>query len=314
MRRLTPAGRNAMRFAGMFMVAVLTLLGASAAQADTVYLRSGVVLHGQVVQDMGSAVRFRSGDRIVALRKSEIARIEENDKTGALDKEQLRKAAEQREKELEKETGLTFEQRAAINEALRAMTSEDGDGRRRAIARLVEMNRSAPVFVYLVNWLPGMRPIFVPAVLDALTAMDLRQALPVLRSQCMHLDGYVRAHALELLGEYGNHSDEPLIARGLVDPLAQVQVAAAHALGLRESRRATPCLIAQLENPDGSVRNMSLAALRHIWRDHEQAQTNETAEQWRALWSAAHAQTPDPIAPEDLRPLAGASVHYQEEC
>lgn len=281
--------------------------------ADTVYLKNGVQVDGVVVSESSDHVRLRIGNRESVFRGSEILRIEKNEKKGGLDLEKLKVEAAEKEKEMQEKTGLTAQERVRVSQLLGRMTSQNEDERVRGKNELLAMGKEADLFRYFEVWLPSMLPRFIPGVLEILCELNPRRARPLLLSQVEHPDALTRAAAIRLLGEIGDTGSADIIARGLVDPSAQVRVAAAYALGALRLKEATPLLLAAWNDPELRVQKTCRESLKWIWSTQENPVEYDNIADWEAFWMSKAGSVSSKYDIAKLKPLVEPGTTFMDE-
>lgn len=289
------------------------VLCASTAGADTLTLHSGVQVHGKIVQQDDSTIILDVGGRQVRYSVDAVAMLEENDHTGALDKEALRQRAEQRQAELLELTGLTGDERRRVKDLMQQMLSTDDRVATDARQDLVAMGESKDVFKYLAHYVEGLSPRFVAPVLDALVLLDPVKSRPIVREQATSVDAGVRAIALLLLARIKDEESTGLMYRGLVDHTDDVRIAAAEALGMMEVQEATPLLLANLDAADRRVQNSAMLALRKVWNEESQAAEMDSSEAWREFWNTKAGLVPNAVSTTGVMPLVEPGVRFVDE-
>ena len=284
------------------------------ARSDTLYLRSGVQVHGVVLNEEGNRLVVRTGDRIVRISSSSVVKIEENDRDGAFDHEAARKALEEREKQLLEETGLTREQRQEIDALIRHLADPDpvvqGDARR----SLTTMAAAPEIFEYLKNQLPSWLPVHIAQLLDVVASAGGMRAGDTLLEYAMHPDPAVRGVSVELLGVIQHRNALEIMLRGLLDHEPVVRMAACAALAAIGAREATPMLIDNLRHANPGVNNYAAEALVVIWGDNESAAALKTAEEWLQFWHAHQESVPRTVDLESLEPLVDKDARFHYCC
>jgi len=281
---------------------------------DTFYLKSGVRIDGVVTQRKGGIIKVRTGSRRVALRESEIARIERNDRTGAFDKEKARAEFAKRDAELIELTGLTAKQRSEVKRLMWRLQSSDPRVSTEAEKKLVAMGREVDLFKFFDYYLPSLSPRFVGKVLKIMCELDPAQACTRLREHSTDADAGSRAAALELMGRVGDEGGVVLLARGLIDPDPDVRIAAAYALAALRVKAASPMLIANLRYPNRRVHNAGRNALRVIWDRHPAVEDFDLPEEWERFWKEyGSRQVPEPFTAESLTPLVAPGEVWEDE-
>ncbi|MFP4501251.1 MAG: HEAT repeat domain-containing protein [Candidatus Hydrogenedentota bacterium] len=293
------------------MVLPLALLPAANAAGDTVYLKNGVQIDGQVTELDGGVVRVRAGGRTVIYRPHEVARVEENNRTGVLDREAAIARWQARDEELTRITGLNADQRRRVKNALYRLQREGA--RRQARQELMGMQEEMDVFRYLAWRLPGLSDRLSPWVLETMAFMDAKRTLPHLREALEHVYYGTRAMAIDLLAQMRDRQSTGKIARGLVDHAPEVQHTAAAAMGRFGIRAATPALIELLGSPDPRVKLASRQALAKLWEEEVQGEDYDDWQQWIALWKEYGGNVEGAFQLTALDPLIRPEEEFQDE-
>ena len=137
------------------------MLAAAPILADTVYLKDGSRLSGNVKRqdDQKVVIEIQGGQTTVAA--SDVSRVEKNDKTsdphgiGVI-------CAKQHNDDLDRRTGLSSKQRDAVRAAVEPLWSPDEAKRSAARKKLLAMNGEMPVFKYLESYLPYSKDLVAP--------------------------------------------------------------------------------------------------------------------------------------------------------
>lgn len=293
---------------------LLTLTAAVAcgmSTADTIHLKTGVRVDGQVLERSETGLRIRVGNRESFFPHDSVARIEENDKTGGIDIERLRREAEARLRQKELETGLTADQRRQVEETIAMLGSDSTAQQGVALERLRNMNERLPIFRYLADDLTELMPWHAVGVMGVLVKLDPEAAAEVLRTQVRRDSGMCRAKALELLGVCGHYKSTNYMVRGLVDHDDQVRVAAARALGRLGVKSATPPLLEALSSGDQRARLAAREALEQIWAADNASFADAAG--WESFWISKRASTPSPYGGESIEPLVPPGTYFQNE-
>lgn len=286
-------------------VLVVALLPLAVVFADTIHLKNGVRFDGVVspVPGQEGIFRVKAGDRELIYRESEIAKIEQNDKTGHLDKEELLARWEEKNKRLTEETGLTAEQRRMVRGLMFELRSEDMSKRIAVRDKLQGLQQEFDVYGYLSDLYPELSPLLAPNVLWVLAHLDSKRSIELLQGATQQNYAEVRAIAIELLARMRHRESIPLLSRGLADFSQPVQISAAYAMAELGVRNATPALISLLADPDRRVSNATREALAAIWGDVLGDKRLNTVSEWEAFWNA---QAPEgtPIVMAELEVLS----------
>ena len=263
-------------------------LMATAAGADTVYLKNGVEFDGVVtpVPEDPELFRVTAGERSLVYRASEIDRVERNDKTGKRSNEEIMARWEERNRQLTEETGLTAEQRRLVRGLMFELKTDNASKRLAVRDKLVALQSEFDVYKYLAAQLPGVSTLIAPNLLEALAYMDSSRAPELLQEAAVNNYYGTRSMAIDLLGRLGQSGSKELIARGLVDHKQEVQISAVYALAAMSAREATPAFIALLPNPDMRVANASREALQALWANLLPDPKPSSVDEWTAFWNA----------------------------
>lgn len=293
--------------------ALAALLWAAPLAADTIWLNTGIKFDGVVNQRPDGSYQVRAGDRLLVFRADEVAKIEENDRTGALDLDEVRARWAARDAELTAETGLNAEQRRLVEAALWDLQNEEDGIRLRARNDLIRMQEQFDVFKYLAFQFPQLSHRLSPHALETLVLLDAGRGRAVAREALTHPYQGTRAKAIEMLGRVNDTEYAAEIARGLVDHSLDVRIAAAFVLGALGAKAATPVLIGSLTHPDLRVNNAARDALNTIWRAETGGERLVTPEEWQKLWGAQAARVGTRLAAVDLKPLIDPELEFQDE-
>ncbi len=299
---------------GMACAATLCcLIGlfASIAFGDTVFMKDGSSLDGEVVQSGNDAVTLRVGSGQMTLQTADVDRIEKNDKKG--DAKRLSAVvSKQHQDSLDQRTGLNAEQRDKVRGAIDPLWSPDEAERNTARRKLVAMNKEMPIFQYIESYMPYSKGLIVPELMKALVEIDPGRAKGVLQQYVQNRDPANRAQAIELIGAYKKKDDMELLAQGLVDLDPGVRVAASHAIAGAGETGATPVLLDNLNHPDPRVQNAARAALQSIWNTHGAPSEPKSADEWKAYWARNADSVKDAFDPASLDPLVSKDELAQE--
>ncbi len=282
---------------------------ASVSGADTIYLKNGVFFDGIITVQADGTYRVQAGPRTLIYRESEIDRIEKNDRTGRPDKEAMKARWLERDNELTRLTGLSTEQRKQVDALLSKLVRAEGGDIVSIRERFVALQSEMDVFRYLEFLLQDMSYILMPRVLEIICYLDAGRAPKILRVAAEHPYYGTREKALEWLGRLQDRASIPLIARGLLDGMPEVRIAAAYALANSGGIEATPVLIESLKHFDMRVANASREALDALWQSKYGTQKPRTVDEWKEFW-AAHANSiaAAPIFPDNLKPLIDSDL------
>ncbi len=292
---------------------VSTLLVAGVAAADTIYMKNGVQVDGVIQKRANGRIFVQVGPNRVALRENEVAKIEENDKTGHMDLEAAKERARKRNQLLEERTGLTVVQRAQVEKLLKLLKSSDRDTVNKGVTRLVALGQKINVMKYLEYFLPSMLPYSVPGCLEVAFQLSPIRALPLIQMQVKSPDERCRAKALELLGRLQDKEAGPVVTRGLIDHEPVVRIAASYALAALRYYPATPVLLENLDAHDLRVQNAAKRALSYMWSTDESPVSFETKEEWRAFWREKVPSVESPVNPLEVRPLVPPGTEFRDE-
>jgi len=295
-----------------WLAATLVCLVGPFVAADTFHLRTGVQVDGVEELRQNGLIHVRVGNRVVRLREEEVVLIEKNNRTGALNLEEIKAQAEARNKELTEKTGLDAAQRAKVDALLEDLWS--GVDAKAADARkaLLKMAETLPIFPYLALLMPQTNPPGIPMLLDIMFELNPVETHSFLRDLATHEHGPVREKVMLLLGKCRDKSDLELIARGMKDHVAEVRIEAARALGMLGDRRASAVLMLGLVSSDLRWANVSLDSLRNLWRevDPEAIKTLEKPDDWKQFISAHRDAMPDVLNPDLLEPLVPPGTEF----
>lgn len=295
---------------------VLTSLVAAAfvaapAFADTLHLSNGIRLNGEVSQNADGTFTLSVNGRKSIYRANEIVLHEKNDLTGTERKQRAREVTKEAQQSQAEEWGIDAEQRATVDKLIRAMNASDSTAQRKAIADLVAYGQRVNILKYLLSTLPSLTPQTYPPALEAFCTLAPKGTAQIaLAEAATHLSVEVRAQALRLMGNTKQPEAADYLARGLVDPTMEVRLAAAAALGTLGSKRATPALIASLQNNPQVVQGVVGKSLAQIWLDEAGAPAEGNAEAWENFWSTHKASVGSPLTIEALEPLVDPNQKF----
>lgn len=282
---------------------VAAALAAAPVFGDTLHLSNGISLNGEVSKNADGTFTLMVEGRKNIYRADEVVTHEKNELNGQEYKAQSREVAEQAERELDESSGITADQRAAVDKLIKAMNASEATAKRKAIADLIAYGQRTNILKYLLSTLPSLTPQTYPSALEAFCALAPKGTAQIaLAEAATHLAVEVRAQALRLMGSTGQPEAADYLARGLVDPSPDVRLAAAAALGVLGSKRATPALIASLENNPQVVQGVVHQSLTQIWHDATVPDKSDPAA-WEQFWSAQKAGVGSPLTLESLEPL-----------
>ena len=294
----------------LVLLALLGILAAVPAPADTIHMKNGTPINGVVESRSEGMLTIRVGKRRIRLREDEVQLIEENDRDGSVNMDAAREEAKRRDEELSAKTGLNYQQRMAVDTALKMLFSDledlSADGRR----KLVEMQKTADLVPYLLMVFPDAHPLNRGRLLRLLFEFSPERARPLIDANAADPEPNLRAACLELLGRVAGHSPEEVdvLVRGLADHENPVRMAACRGLAAARSRAATPMLIHALRGSDLRVQNLSRDALSATWSTPEAPVRFETAEEWAAYWNQHAAAVPTEYFPDRVVPLVSPEV------
>lgn len=293
----------------------LTALAAAALAAapvfgDTLHLTNGISLNGEVSKNADGTYTLTVDGNQSIYRADEIVTHEKNELNGQEYKQESRDAAEKAERELDDTTGISADERGAVDKLIQALNTSDRGEQRKSIADLVAYGQKHNILKYLLSTLPSLTPETYPAALEAFCSLAPKgTAQMALAEAATHLAVEVRAQALRLMGGTGQPESADYLVRGLVDPAQEVRLAAAAALGVLGSKRATPALIASLENNTQLVQGAVHQSLTKIWSDTTVPEKSDPAA-WEQLWSAEKAGVGSPLTLDAIEPLVDPNKKF----
>jgi hypothetical protein len=265
---------------------IVLCLGAAAmtapGHADTLYLQGGITVDGVVKVRPDGVYEVNTAGRTVFYRPEEVERHETNDKTGHLDMDAVKAGVQARLAELERETGLTAEQRARVNDFLNRLESGTASTRLDARDRLVAMNQEISIVRYLKTLFDQL---ITPSLLEAIYYVSPSECVPELERGVMHSNYLCRAKAIDLLALMVHRPSAPLVARGLADHKLEVKLSAAYALAKLGERAASPALVELKGQPDVKLANASQEALQALWASElpQGGAVPKTVSEWNAF-------------------------------
>ncbi len=298
--------RNAILSA--FVVLSFSLTGA----ADTLFFKDGSSLEGKVQRVNENTIALVVGQGRMQFQTSEIERIEENDKQG--DYQLVSPMATRHDRALKARTGLTREQRNLVRRHISGLTSASGAERLEARKALIQLGEEVDIFPFLKEAAPFLPADRSPEVLRVLWELDPKRAKPVLMEMTTNALSTNRAQALELMctdekaDESARTQLAQLVARGMVDPSADVRIAAAKGLGALGAKGATPALIEGARSSNPRLQGACKEALEKIWRiDPNLAEGMD----WDTLWNDNKQIVREPLQCDSLEPLYKPEVEGQ---
>jgi hypothetical protein len=297
-------------------VAAATLAFAALAltcSADTLYLKSGVQIHGTIVKEVDGVITMRVGDRETAYRAKSVVRREKNSRTGVENREQLAERLARREAELQEKTGLTREQRDKVKKLMWDLQSPVETTSRAAEDELVALGAEWDLVRYFDYYLPSLRPRFVPGVIRVLARIDRKRALPIALRHVDDADPLSRETAIMACAGLGGIKTVATVARGAVDPHDGVRAASCHALAFMGARSATPLLLANLTHADPRVQNASGEALSRLWSTDTRRIAFDSVAEWAQFWEEEKDAHSSAFTPENVEPLVAEGARFEDE-
>lgn len=309
MRNLTPTTV----YGALSIALCLCVLCGGPAGADTITMKNGTQIEGQVQEKPGGRMVVIVNGRSLELRPEEVALVEKNEKTGRLDQAALEARRAERERKHLEETGLTLEQRAEVMELMRNLQSTDPKMKERSREALLAKGKELDLFQFFELYVRSLSPRFIPGVLEVLCTFNAPRAIPLLRDHCLHVDENTRIMAITLLSREQDYNSVELIARGLLDHEPDVRIAASNAIAALGARETTPILLDNLKSADARVRYVSRHALARIWSEPDTAVDFEGHEEWAAYWNKEAAHVSNPITASGLTPLVKPGERFEDE-
>lgn len=290
---------------GWYYAVLAVALVAASAGADTVYLNNGVEFDGVVapVPDNPDLFKVTAGERSLIYRAEEIDRVEKNEKTGKLSKEEIQASWEEQNRLLTEETGLTAEQRGLVMGLMFELKTDNVSKRVAVREKLIGLQKEFDAYSFLASQLPGVSILIAPNLLEALAYMDSSRALELLQGAAQNNYAGTRVMAIELLGRLGHTGSKDLIVRGLADHKQEVQISAIYVLASMGAREVTPAFISLLPSPDERVSNASREALQTLWANLLPDPRPGTVDEWTAFWNAQE-KSGTPVQLADLASLS----------
>ncbi len=157
-----------MRSGWQYVMLAVALMSGTAG-ADTVYLKNGVEFDGVVtpVPDNPGIFKVTAGERSLTYRAEEIDRVEKNEKTGKLSKEEILASWEEQNRVLTEETGLTSEQRSLVMGLMFELKTDNVSKRVAVREKLIGLRKEFDAYSFLANQLPGVSILIAPNLLGA---------------------------------------------------------------------------------------------------------------------------------------------------
>jgi len=292
-------------------IALAALTVSLPGMADTFFLSGDVPVHGKLLRTDDNYYHISIGDRTKRIPKKSVKRIEENEKTGAFDLKAAKEKAAKRQQELTEETGLTKEQRDAIENIILKLNSDDASVVGKARRDLTEMCKEEKVYIYISNMVPTQSPVFIRELLVVLTNADSARTQPLLQQFTTYEDEFTRAKCLELLGVMRDSSSLSLMMRGMLDHEPVVRLAACTALTAIGAKEATPLLLDNFNQADLRIQNFAREALPLIWKaELGETEPFKTLEEWKTFWDAQSPSIVKTVNIEGLEPLVPPGTRY----
>ena len=291
------------------------LLGPIAGFADTLVLKGGVRLHGDVSRNEHGHYVLKTGGRTMTYRATDVLKFDKNAGTAAERQEEAVARRARVEKELLEKTGLTVEQRSEIHRLLSSLRSSDRRVIHRAMQQLIALNQKVDVAGYLESGVPSMSPQLAPNTMEVVAKISPpKRAIALFRDQAHALPVPTRVKAIKLLGRFRDRHSVDLFISGLVDGDDQVVAASARALGMVETKRATPALIHLLINRKLSVGSACREALESIWKSQlDEDHDIDTGPEWLEFWEKHEQLVYNPVVLAEAKPLVAPGNVYEDE-
>lgn len=242
----------------------------TSAGADTLTLTNGATVDGKVKQRSDGFYEVDAGGNVVIYRPEEVVQLEQNDRDGTLNLDEVREQVRLEQERLEKETGLNQDQRDRVDDLLNRMQSGTPAERLEARERLIRLHQEVSVLKYIKYWFNNL---ITPALLEAIYYIAPEEALEELHRGVKHANFECRAKAIELLTAMGHAESAELIARGLIDHAFDVQLAAIYGLAKLGSKSSSTALLEMMAKPDIKLSNASQQALEALWTSELQGGT-----------------------------------------
>lgn len=282
------------------------LVAAGSSYSDTLFLKDGTALDGEVSQPHPNCYVLTVGATRVTFAAEGVDRVEKNDKKGHYDFAAMNPLAVKHQREMQRLTGLTEEQREAIQAMFVPLGSDDPVVRSDAIQALIKKGADIPITKFVQMSAAASSPATATGLLEVLVALDPKAARVTLMERATDMEPEIRGRTIELLGTLRDSGSLKIIAAGLKDHDVSVQIAAARGLGNAGDKRATSVLVEQLDSPHPEVRNASIAALQRIWADTSEMKGASSVEAWKQHWTDHARHVPEAVQGENLAPLVEA--------
>ncbi len=295
-------------------VIALALLAATSAMADTVVLSSGATMDGVVSYPNANAVAVTVGDERMLFGKSEVIRVEQNDRRGDASQPLLSPYAKNHDDAVQQRTGLNAAQRQRILDLIEPLKSEDPVLAREAREALVAEGRRMNIVPFIEYTLDSLSPLFLAQVLRVLVELEPAKGREKALGFTHAIVPETRAAALDALAALKDSEAFSLNLRGAIDQAALVQIAAMKNLVTLGDRRATPTLLFVLEtSTDERVKNVASSTLDTLWARVDGEPLDSAA--WKTLWAEKGKPFSSAPRPESLEPLtdpANLATHQFE--
>jgi hypothetical protein len=282
-----------------------------AATADTLYLKNGARVNGQVVKKEDGSYNFVVEGRKMMYRASEVISHEENSLTGSEYKTRAQERKVEREKKAYQKTGLTAEQRAEIMRIIRLFNSNNVEVVHKHEKELIALGRKMNILPYLGSILPSLTQSTYPPTLNVFSVLAPKSTTAnALAAAAEHPAAVIRQHAITMMANVNDPKLTKIAIRGLVDPDQNVQLAAVNTVGTLRIQAASPALIELLDRKWMSAGKSIQQSLEMMWAESSQVPSNGKSGDWKEFWDQNKTKVQKPIRLSDLTPLINTDEEY----
>jgi hypothetical protein len=282
-----------------------------AATADTLYLKNGARVNGQVVKNEDGSYGFNVEGRKMMYRASEVISHEKNSLTGSEYRERAQQRKAAREKEALEKSGLTAEQRAEVMRIIRKFRSNDVRVVQKHEKELIAYGKDVNILRFLESVLPSLTQSTYPPTLSVYTVLASKSASArALLAAAEHPAAKIRERSIVLMADMNDTKLTKTIVRGLVDPDSKVQLAAINTLGKLRVQAASPALIELLDQKWLRAGNFIQQSLERMWVESNQVPSTGEAGDWKTFWEKHKADVARPVRLSDLTPLIDTDEEF----
>ncbi len=280
--------------------------------ADTLYLNSGVRIHGKVAERADGNFTVEIDGKTTTYRKTEVKSVESNSKTGKWDREAFEAKHAQIQQERLEVTGLSTDERRRVDQYLKGYM-QPGPSRLRAREALTLIAKDIDITKYLNYLYPRVEHYNAAQILDLMYYLTGPLVRNQAREALEHEYYEVRAKGIEILGALNDSESSSAIVRGLVDTSFEVRIIACNSVAQLNIKDASLCLIELLTFPDKRVSNVSADALRALWADQLGDTAPRSVDDWKDFVGKNMGVDSKRITLASLAPLVLPEEEFVEE-